>query len=106
LTTLTPADLLRWFNLKTFGEEDPPDNANPTESRSSTIANWKKQISYFMPNNHHPWNEITNVWWKKSCKAIYRTRARSCKTQIHQTQDSLGPDKSTYQEGANLSTSM
>jgi hypothetical protein len=58
LKTLTPPDLLRWFNFKTFGQEDPADDANPTEARSNSIANWKKQLSYFMPNNHHPWNVV------------------------------------------------
>jgi Transcriptional activator of glycolytic enzymes len=61
LQTLMPTDLLRWFNFKTFGIEDPPLDANPTHARSNSILAWKKQISYFMPNNHHPWNEVANI---------------------------------------------
>ena len=61
LQTLVPADLLCWFNFKTFGIKDPPLDANPLHARSNSILSWKKQLSYFMPNNHHPWNEIANI---------------------------------------------
>jgi hypothetical protein len=37
LQTLMPTDLLRWFNFKTFGIEDPPLDANPTHARSNSI---------------------------------------------------------------------
>ena len=58
LAQIKPAHLMRWFNHKTFDTEDPPPDANPTHARSSSLKNWKKQLSYFMPNKHHPWNEI------------------------------------------------
>ena len=30
LAAITPNDVLRYMNLKTFGTEDPPGDANPT----------------------------------------------------------------------------
>ena len=60
LRTLTPTELLRWFRFKAFGIENPHDGMNPIYARSSSLLHWKKHISFFMPNNHHPWNEIIN----------------------------------------------
>ncbi len=61
LQELTPQDLMRWFNMKIFGVENPPDTATPTLLRSSSILFWKKSISYFMSNRNHAWNEILNT---------------------------------------------
>ena len=60
LQTLTPSDLMRWFNMKTFGVENPQHGTNAIHARSNSLLGWKKQISFFMPNNHHQWNEISN----------------------------------------------
>jgi hypothetical protein len=59
LGQLTPADLMRWFNRETFGVENPPlgHNLDPIV-RSSSIAVWKKAISYYMPNKITPWNQL------------------------------------------------
>ena len=60
LLTLTPADILRWLNFKTFGEENPPLNANPTSAHCNSILHWKKAISSFMPNHLGTWNCANN----------------------------------------------
>ena len=41
LRAITPTDVLRWMNLKTFGNPDPANDANPTECRSSSLEYWK-----------------------------------------------------------------
>ena len=46
LRAITPTDVLRWMNLKTFGTPDPANDANPTECRSSSLEYWKKAISF------------------------------------------------------------
>lgn len=70
LQTLTPADLMRWFNFKTYGTETPPEGANPI-TRANSIKSWKKQLSYFMPNRHHAWNEITNHGNPSRCRELH-----------------------------------
>jgi hypothetical protein len=59
LIAITANDILRWMNLKAFGTPFPaPDATNPTGCRSSTILFWKKSLSFFMPNRHHPWDSL------------------------------------------------
>ena len=43
------------MNLKAFGVEDPPMDANPTLARGNSLAFWKKAISFFMPNRLMVW---------------------------------------------------
>lgn len=50
LAAITPNDVLRYMNLKTFGTTDPPGDANPVSARANTLAVDKKAISFFMPN--------------------------------------------------------
>lgn len=59
LQQVTPNDIMRWFNHKIYGTEDPDPDEAP-QARSNAVKAWKKMLSHFMPNNHHPWNEITN----------------------------------------------
>jgi hypothetical protein len=55
LAVIMADDVLRWMNLKAFGTTNPHPDANPTRCRSSTILFfWKKSLSFFMPNRHHP----------------------------------------------------
>ena len=60
LRALTPDDVLHWMNLKAFGLTDPPTDANPTLARSSSLAFWKKAISFFMPNRLIVWTSGRN----------------------------------------------
>jgi hypothetical protein len=59
LGAIMAEDLLRWMKYKTFGTPFPGLDANPTGCRSSTILFWKKSISFFIPNKHHPWDSLT-----------------------------------------------
>jgi hypothetical protein len=58
LAAVTADNLLRWMNFKAFGTPHPPANANPTGCRSSTLLFWKKAISFYVPNKHHPWDSL------------------------------------------------
>ena len=51
LRELTRNDVVRWMLVKTYGIPDPPIDLNPKFVRSSTLAFWKKTISYFMPDH-------------------------------------------------------
>jgi hypothetical protein len=58
LSAITAENILKWMNLKAFGSINPGPDANPTGCRSSTILFWKKSISFFIPNKHHPWDSL------------------------------------------------
>ena len=60
LNVVSPQDIVRWMNVKAFGEENPPDSANPLYARSSSLEFWKKALSFYMPNRLIPWNTISN----------------------------------------------
>jgi len=60
LLQLTPADILKWMNSRTFGMENPPRDANPCNARSTSIMYWKKAISSFMPHKSMTWNPARN----------------------------------------------
>ena len=62
LGTLTPANLMKWFNNETFGNPEPPENhdLNPVV-RCNSIEYWKKALSSYMPNRLMPWNELAGV---------------------------------------------
>ena len=61
LRRITPSDILRWMNMKTFGVENPPLDANPLTAHSSSLAYWKKAISHFMPNCLMAWNSTAGI---------------------------------------------
>ena len=62
LLEVVPEDIYRYFKHRAYGNaEANEDQDNPTEARSNAIKYWKKAISYFMPNNLMPYNEIGNV---------------------------------------------
>ena len=49
--TLTNQDIMRWFNMRVWGNPKPaPDHALFPLVRSNSILYWKKHISFFMPN--------------------------------------------------------
>jgi hypothetical protein len=58
LLRITPKSLVKYMCCKCFNQPEPPDTANPTEGRASSLEFYKKAISYFMPNRLLPWNEI------------------------------------------------
>ena len=60
LLALTPAHILQWLTFKTFGEENPHLDANPTSACCNSILHWKKAISSFMPNHLGTWNCANN----------------------------------------------
>jgi hypothetical protein len=60
LLTIKPVDIKRWMCLlKAYGSPDPPAGSNPTDGRESSLNYYKKALSYFMPNKHNGWDEVT-----------------------------------------------
>ena len=56
LLTLTPEDVVCYFNLKVFGTPNPSEDSCPKFGRSSSLCFYKKAISFFMPNKLLGWN--------------------------------------------------
>lgn len=61
LLEITPKMVFGWMNFRTFGTSMPAVDANPISARSSSLAYWKKAISFFHPNRLMPWSE-GNDW--------------------------------------------
>jgi hypothetical protein len=59
LLTIRPQDVARWMCLKAYGTPDPAPGDNPTHGRCSSLEYYKKALSYFMPNRHNGWDEVT-----------------------------------------------
>ena len=62
LREVTPAEMIRWMNLKTFGVPERARNADAVRPmvRANTLAFWKKAISFSMPDCLHGWRSGTN----------------------------------------------
>jgi len=61
LLELNPTVIRRWLTMKAYNKEVyNPDVDAPTEVRSSTIANAKKFVSFFMPNKTKWVNGVGN----------------------------------------------
>jgi hypothetical protein len=60
LGAIVPGDICKWMATKVYGRPDPGPNDNPTFGRSTSLAYYKKAISYFMPNKLEPWNVLAN----------------------------------------------
>ena len=50
LASIKPEDILKWMNKLVYGNENPSDNHDMSPLiRSSTVEQWKKGISHWMP---------------------------------------------------------
>jgi len=56
LSEIQPEELVEWMSMKAFGVRNPGPDDNPTLGRSSSLEQYKKAISFFMPNKLTPWN--------------------------------------------------
>jgi hypothetical protein len=61
LALITPAEILCWLNVQTYGAPEPDANDNPTMARSNSIKFWKKALSASMPNRMMQWNEVAQT---------------------------------------------
>lgn len=59
LANVTPEQVVQYFTFKAYGVNNPTPNMLPLKFRSSTFYMWKKAISFFMPNKHMQWNELS-----------------------------------------------
>jgi hypothetical protein len=50
LLAVTPEDVVGYMSLKAYGRRDPGRYDRPDRCRSTTLQQYKKAISYYMPN--------------------------------------------------------
>ena len=57
LREVTPAEMVRWMNLKTFGVAKRARNTDTVRPmvRANSLAFWKKAISFSLPDRLHGW---------------------------------------------------
>jgi hypothetical protein len=62
LQEVTPAEMVRWMNLRTFGVPERARNSDTVRPmvRANTLAFWKKAVLFFMPDRLHGWRSGTN----------------------------------------------
>jgi hypothetical protein len=61
LAAVTPEQLVEWMSVEAYGVRHPRPDDQPHILRSSTLEQYKKAISHFMPNNNVPYNEMAGV---------------------------------------------
>eukprot|EP00977_Amphora_coffeiformis_P002634 scaffold505_cov179-Amphora_coffeaeformis.AAC.3 len=61
LLQLTLDNIVQYFKFKVYGSANPGPNDNPTQGCSSSLYYDKKAISFFIPNKHIPWNDISKT---------------------------------------------
>jgi len=60
LLALRPDDIYKWMAYKVYHNEEPGPDDRPLFGRASSLAYYKKAISFFMPNRNMAWNAATN----------------------------------------------
>ena len=56
LLTITPEDIVAWFNFRAYGKSVITPEDNPRLCRSTSLMFWKKAISFFMPERNWKWS--------------------------------------------------
>jgi hypothetical protein len=85
LLTVKPKDITRWMCVKAFGMPQPTVNDNPTLGRSSSLAFYKKALSYFMPNKLMTWNEVAQVGNPSKSQEVNNLLKRVKKCEVRKT---------------------
>ena len=60
---------MRWMNYMVYEIKDPPEDASPG-IRSSTVAFWKKALSFFMVNQLMVWSKVSNIGNPTRCTQL------------------------------------
>ena len=58
LVSITPDDIKQYLCDKAYGHRDPGVNDFPRLCRSNTLVVYKKAISWFLPRQSQPWDEL------------------------------------------------
>jgi hypothetical protein len=71
LRQVTPEELMRWLNIRTFGVADAGrDMVIKPMGRASTLAFWKKAVSFYMPDCLHGWCSGSNEGDPTTCAEV------------------------------------
>lgn len=61
LVAITPEEVKEFLCDKAYGHRDPGPHDFPTSCRANTLVVYKKAISWFLPRQAHPWDEVGRV---------------------------------------------
>ena len=61
LVLITPEDVKQFLCEKAYGHRDPGPNDFPTSCRANTLVVYKKALSWFLPRQSQPWDEVGRV---------------------------------------------
>ena len=82
LLAVTAIQVTDFLTTMAYGTSTPGPDDHPTSARCSTVEQAKKAISYFMPNQHIPWNVDTVAGNPTRCPAIHRLIADIKKAEV------------------------
>ena len=60
LLTITDADIVQYFNLRTYGKPEVEEGDKP-KLRSATVMYMKKALSHYMPRTAMTWDDINHI---------------------------------------------
>jgi len=102
LSEIQPEELVEWMSMKAFGVRNPGPDDNPTLGRSSSLEQYKKAISFFMPNKLTLWNVM--VCFGNPTRSIVvnqllrRVRKQECRKQERASQARHDMAPSEYEQ--------
>lgn len=70
LVKITPEEVKEYLCEKAYGIRDPGNNDLPTSCRANTLVVYKKAISWFVPRQTQPWDNITRVGNPTRCAQV------------------------------------
>jgi hypothetical protein len=98
LTAVTPNDVLRYLNLKTFGTTEPAGDANPSSAHANSLAMDKKAMLYLMPNcnawsgTRFEGNPTRSVLVNALIKRVTKKEARKQEVDLQSQRPMLGQE--------------
>ena len=82
LLAVTATHVTEFLTTMAYGTATPGPDDHPTFARANTVEQAKKGISYFMPNQHIPWNVDTKQGNPTRCPAVHRLVAEVKKAEV------------------------
>lgn len=82
LSSIRPEHFVAFLNMAAYGTPNPGPEDRPTNARDSTLINYKRHISYYMPINDMHWNQLTSQGNPTRCRIVNAVIASVAKHQV------------------------
>ena len=70
LLKITPEEVKEFLSEKAYGIRDPGNSDLPTSCRANTLVVYKTAISFFVPRQTQPWDNITRIGNPTRCAQV------------------------------------